>query len=94
MIDSYLEAVRINKLIILRHFLWKNGFLGGKVLPGLHKQEHRTLYLILNQFPFHKSYPLMKQFIANYLYTTSIHSKLTAKQASEPSKDQKKPKPS
>ena len=68
--------------------------MAGKVLPGLHKQEHRTLSLILGQFPFQKSYPLMKQFIANYLYTTSIHSKLTAKQPSEPSKDPKKPKPS
>lgn len=38
-VDSYDCAARINKLILLRNFLWKNGFLfSNKNLPGLHKQ--------------------------------------------------------
>jgi hypothetical protein len=46
-IDSFDCAFRINKYILLRNFLWRNGFLSAKHLPGLHKQEHRTLIFIL-----------------------------------------------
>jgi len=62
-LDSYDYAVKINKLILLRNFLWNNGFLSGKSLPGLHKQEHRTLKLIIKLFPFPKSYPLVVKHI-------------------------------
>lgn len=72
MIDSYDCAFRINKYILLRNFLWKNGFLSGKHLPGLHKQEHRTLDFIVKEFPFGKTYPVLKAFLKQYLATSTL----------------------
>jgi hypothetical protein len=66
-IDSYECAVKINKLVLMRNFLWNNGFLSAKALPGLHKQEHRTLAFIVKYFPFSKTYPLLVKFMQHYL---------------------------
>lgn len=71
-IDSFDCAFRINKHILLRNFLWKNGFLSAQHLPGLHKQEHRTLLFILKELPFTKVYPLLKNFLRHYLTTSLI----------------------
>ena len=51
MLESFDCACKFNKLILLRNFLWNNGFLTGKALPGLLKQEHRTLLAIVRNFP-------------------------------------------
>lgn len=71
-IDSYDCAYRINKYILLRNFLWRNGFLASKHLPGLHKQEHRTLSFIIKEFPFAKIYPVLKNFLKHYLSMNTL----------------------
>ncbi len=75
-IDSYECAFKINKLIFMRNFLWKNGFLFSKHLPGLHRQEHRTILFILREFPFTKIYSLLKAFLRQYLTITLLHQEL------------------
>lgn len=62
----------------MRNFLWKNGFLPSKHLPGLHRQEHRTFLFIIREFPFAKTYPLLKTFLRHYLTITLLHYELKA----------------
>jgi len=50
--------------------------MGGRNLPGLHKQEHRTLAFILSQFPLSKGYLLFEAFLEQYLATAHCLSKL------------------
>jgi hypothetical protein len=92
-IDSYDCAFRINKYILLRNFLWKNGFLTGKHLPGLHKQEHRTLAFILRDFPFAKIYPVLKTFLRHYLTMASLYAELKAEEHDSSKAERKKGAP-
>mgnify|MGYP006897508696 CR=1 FL=1 len=54
--ESYECASKFNRYVLLRNFLWNNNFLTGKTLPGLLKQEHRSLLFLTKNFPLSKVY--------------------------------------
>lgn len=61
--ESFDCAYRVNRLILLRNFLWNNGFLSARMLPGLLKQEHRTLLVSVHLLSLDKVYYMVKLYL-------------------------------
>lgn len=75
-LESFDCAFKFNKLILLRNFLWNNGFLAGKMLPGLMKQEHRSLLVLINNFPTRIIYDKMIMYLGKFRENIANHDKL------------------
>ena len=65
-IESFDCASKFNKLVLLRNFLWNNGFLTGKTLPGLLKQEHRSIIVMNRFFPLEIVYERLVGYLEKY----------------------------
>ena len=75
-LESFDCAFKFNKLILLRNFLWNNGFLAGKMLPGLMKQEHRSLLVLIKRFPHKLVYDRLLMYLGKFRENVTNHDKL------------------
>jgi hypothetical protein len=56
----------------------------GRQLPGLLKQEHRSLLVAAKLFPFKRSYKMLKIYLKHYIETLGNIKKLKELKLAEP----------